>query len=149
MLKGSVCMKNTNDNRRVQRVEKEVQSVLGMYLIHGFSQPLSLYVNVTKVMMAADLRSAKVYFSTLPKWNKKELDLLVPRIEKVETEEITSPEEVAELLNQYAFEFQDKISMELKLRYVPKLRFYNDESVDKVIQVEKILNQISTKNDEE
>ncbi len=142
-------MKNTNDNRRVQRVEKEVQSVLGMYLIHGFSQPLSLYVNVTKVMMAADLRSAKVYFSTLPKWNKKELDLLVPRIEKVETEEITSPEEVAELLNQYAFEFQDKISMELKLRYVPKLRFYNDESVDKVIQVEKILNQISTKNDEE
>ncbi|MBN8538401.1 MAG: ribosome-binding factor A [Deltaproteobacteria bacterium] len=142
-------MKNTNDNRRVQRVEKEVQSVLGMYLIHGFSQPLGLFVNVTKVMMAADLRSAKVYISTLPKWNKEELDSLRPRIEKVETEEISSSEEVAELLNQYAFEFQDKISKELKLRYVPKLRFYHDESVDKVIQVDKILTQISTKNDEE
>ncbi|NUM60420.1 MAG: ribosome-binding factor A, partial [Bdellovibrionaceae bacterium] len=38
-------MKNTGDGRRVHRVEKEVQSVIGMYLIHGFSQPLGAFVS--------------------------------------------------------------------------------------------------------
>jgi ribosome-binding factor A len=133
-------MKNTGDGRRVQRVEKEVQSVLGMYLIHGFSQPLGAFVNISKVIMSGDLRNAKVFISILPKW-KKEDDLVVDV--KADTEELTSPDEIAELLNEYAFEFQDKISSELKLRYVPKLKFYTDIGTEKVIKVESLLTNIS------
>lgn len=135
-------MKNTGDGRRVQKVEKEVQSVVGMYLIHGFSQPLGAFANVTRTIMSGDLRNAKVYISVLPKYKKEEeSEVEVDQIH-ADSEELTDLEEIVDLLNEYAFEFQDKISSELKLRYVPKLKFYADESTDRMIQVDKALSEL-------
>lgn len=136
-------MKNTGDGRRVHRVEKEVQSVIGMYLIHGFSQPLGAFVSVSKTIMSGDLRSAKIYISILPKWKKSDEEFVEP---KSDTEGLTEMEDIVELLNEHAYEFQDKISSELKLRYIPKVRFYADMSVDKVIQVDKVLNDLEKKD---
>ncbi|MCB0369527.1 MAG: ribosome-binding factor A [Bdellovibrionales bacterium] len=135
-------MKNTGDGRRVHRVEKEVQSVIGMHLISGFSQRLSVFVNVSKVIMAGDLRSAKIYLTVLPKWQQESEEFEI----KSSSEELTSTAEVVSLLNEYAFEFQNKISSELKLRYVPKVKFYADLSTEKVIQVDSLLSQISNDN---
>lgn len=135
-------MKNTGDGRRVQKVEKEVQNVVGMYLIHGFSQPLGAFANVTRTIMSGDLRNAKVYISVLPKYRKEEeTDVEVDQIH-ADTEGLTDVEDIVDLLNEYAFEFQDKISSELKLRYVPKLKFYADESTDRMIHVDKTLSEL-------
>lgn len=135
-------MKNTGDGRRVQKVEKEVQNVIGMYLIHGFSQPLGAFANVTRTIMSGDLRNAKVYISVLPKYRKEEeTDVEVDQIH-ADTEVLTEVEDIVDLLNEYAFEFQDKISSELKMRYVPKLKFYADESTDRMIHVDKTLSEL-------
>lgn len=135
-------MKNTGDGRRVQKVEKEVQNVIGMYLIHGFSQPMGAFANVTRTIMSGDLRNAKVYISILPKYKKEEeSDVEVDQIH-ADSEELTDIEDIIELLNEYAFEFQDKISSELKLRYVPKLKFYADDSTDRRINVDRALSEL-------
>ncbi len=133
-------MKNTGDNRRIQRVEKEVQSVLGMYLIHGFSQPLGVFVSISKVIMSGDLRNAKIFISTLPKWNKEDSEEV--EFKRSKTVALSTTEKITDLLNDYAFEFQDKISAELKLRYVPKLKFFADLGTEKVIKVDAILSDL-------
>ena len=124
-------MKKTGDTRRVQRVEKEIQAVVGMYLISGFSEPLEVFVTLTRTMMSADLKSGKVYFTVLLKE-----DSSVPVDEK-------TIHETEKLLNEYAHEFQNHIAKELKLRFTPKIKFFHDVSIDKVRKVDQILSQIS------
>jgi ribosome-binding factor A len=112
-------MKNVGDGRRVARVEKEVQIQIAQYLISGLSTPLPGLVTVTHVKMPSDLRTARVFISVLG--------------------EGTVPEDVIELLQKRAFEFQNYIGKQLKMRYCPKLTFMKDHTTEEVLKIEKIL----------
>ncbi len=107
------------DGRRVVRVEKEVQAAIAQFLIRGFKAPLPGLVTVASVKMPADLRTAKVYISVLG----------------AESEQ----EQAIEVLQERAFEVQNFIGKELKMRYCPKLVFYPDHATEQVLKVEKIL----------
>lgn len=122
-------MKNTGDGRRVARVEKEVQIQIARYLISGFSEPLPGIVTVSSVRMPADLRTAKVYVSVLG--------------------EESLMEEVLEILQSRAFEIQDFIGRELKMRYCPRLTFFKDHATEQVIKIEKILHDLKTTDKKE
>ncbi len=115
-------MKNVGDGRRVARVEREVQATVAQFLIRGLKSEIPGIVTVTQVRMPADLRAAKVYVSVLGSEEqvKRSVDVLEKR----------------------AFEIQNYISKELKLRYCPKLTFFLDGSVDNVIKVDRILHQL-------
>lgn len=126
-------MKNTGDKRRVQKVEKEIQAVVAMYLISGFSEPLDVFVTLSRTVVSADLKSGKIYFTVLPKGGTGIVD------EKV-------IEETEDLLNEQAHEFQHQIAKELKLRFTPKIKFFHDTSIDKVRKVDQILSEISAQN---
>lgn len=115
-------MNKQGDQRRVARVEKEIQVTVAKYLISGFSRKLPGLVTVSFVRMPADLRTAKVYISVLGADAEKS--------------------EVIELLNERAFEVQKYIGRELKMRYCPKLTFYEDHTTEQVLKVEKILQEI-------
>ncbi|MGZ3768031.1 MAG: 30S ribosome-binding factor RbfA [Bdellovibrio sp.] len=112
-------MKNMGDGRRVARVEREVQATIAQFLIRGFKNPLPGLVTVAQVRMPADLRTAKVYISVLGSEAQKE--------------------ETLDLLQQRAFEIQNYIGKELKMRYCPKLTFFPDHTTDQVLKLEKIL----------
>ncbi len=112
-------MKNTGDGRRVARVEREIQHTVAQFLISGFKLPLPGLVTVARVHMPADLRTAKVYISLLGNEN----DL----------------EETVELLQSRAFEVQNFIGKELKMRYCPKLTFLADSNTEQILKVERIL----------
>lgn len=112
-------MKNMGDGRRVARVEREVQTTIAQFLIRGFKGQLPGLVTVAQVRMPGDLRTAKVYVSVLGSDEQKEQAL--------------------ELLQERAFEIQNYIGKELKMRYCPKLTFYPDHTTDEVLKVEKIL----------
>ena len=118
-------MKKNDDQRRVQRVEKEVQQIIAKYLISGFRMPLKGLVTVARVMMPGDLRTAKVYISVLGADEEQE--------------------EVIETLNERAFEVQEYIGRELKMRYCPKLKFFADHTTEQVLKIEKILHEIEEK----
>ncbi|MGE5085083.1 MAG: 30S ribosome-binding factor RbfA [Bacillota bacterium] len=115
-------MKNMGDGRRVARVEREIQNTIAQFLIRGFKVPLPGLVTVASVKMPADLRAAKVYVSVLGD-------------EKTQGETI-------ELLQERAFEIQNFIGKELKMRYCPKLTFYVDHATEQVLKVERILSDL-------
>lgn len=115
-------MKNMGDGRRVARVEREVQATIAQFLIRGFKTPLPGLVTVASVKMPGDLRTARVYISVLGSDEQQEQAL--------------------ELLQERAFEIQNYIGKELKMRYCPKITFYGDESTEQVIKVEKILHEL-------
>ncbi|KYG64917.1 ribosome-binding factor A [Bdellovibrio bacteriovorus] len=115
-------MKNMGDGRRVARVEREIQATVAQFLIRGFKTPLPGLVTVASVKMPADLRTAKVYVSVLGSEKQQE--------------------EALDLLQERAFEIQNFIGKELKMRYCPKLTFYVDHTTEQVIKVEKILHEL-------
>lgn len=116
-------------------VEKEIQAVLGMYLINGFSEPLDVFVTLSRTVVSADLKFAKVYFTILPKGGTG--------ADHVDED---AAEETEDLLNEHAHEFQHHIAKELKLRFTPKVSFFHDRSVEKVMKVDKLLNELSRQN---
>lgn len=115
-------MKNMGDGRRVARVEREIQATIAQFLIRGFRTPLPGLVTVASVKMPADLRAAKVYVSVLGSQAQQD--------------------ETLELLQERAFEIQNFIGKELKMRYCPKLTFYPDHTTEQVLKVEKILHEL-------
>ncbi|QDK45143.1 30S ribosome-binding factor RbfA [Bdellovibrio sp. ZAP7] len=115
-------MKNMGDGRRVARVEREIQATIAQFLIRGFRTPLPGLVTVASVKMPADLRAAKVYVSVLGSDKDQETAL--------------------ELLQERAFEIQNYIGKELKMRYCPKLTFYVDHATEQVLKVERILSDL-------
>src|SRR4051812_46476453 len=96
--------------RRVQRVEQEIQKTVAQFLISGFRVRLPGLVTVARVMMPGDLRTAKVYVSVLGS-----------------DEERT---EALEILQERAFDVQNYIGKELRMRFCPKLTFYADDTTE-------------------
>ncbi|WP_413587265.1 30S ribosome-binding factor RbfA [Bdellovibrio sp. HCB274] len=115
-------MKNMGDGRRVAQVERQIQATIAQFLIKGFKLPLPGLVTVASVKMPADLRAAKVYISVLG------------------SEE--AQEQAIELLQERAFEIQNFIGKELKMRYCPKLKFYADHTTEQVLKVERIISDL-------
>lgn len=126
-------MKKQGDGRRVQKVEKEVHETVADYFIRYMTATPDVegLLTVTRVMMAADLRSAKIYITvfipdadeSLPKTHKKK-------------------EEITEYVQSRAFDIQDHISSKLKMRYCPKLTFFLDESMEKILKIERTLSDL-------
>lgn len=127
-------MKNTGDGRRKVRVEKEVQEVVSRFIIEQLRNDLPGLVTVSRVQMPADFRAAQIfvtYFAPTAPGEK------VP--------------DVAKVLNSWARDIQNELNNQLKMRYCPKLTFFNDETTEKIIKIEKILAEIAndpTRKDE-
>jgi ribosome-binding factor A len=119
-------MKNTGDGRRKVRVEKEVQEIVSRFIIEQLRQDLPGVITVTRVQMPADFRAAQIFVTYFQPENVSEK---VP--------------DVAKVLNTWAKDIQDEIGHVLKMRYCPKLTFFNDETTEKILKIEKILSDIA------
>lgn len=115
-------MKNMGDGRRIARVEREIQATVAQYLIRDMRSELPGIVSVAAVKMPADLRAAKVYISVIGSEEERN--------------------EVLEILTERAYEIQNFIGSELKMRYCPKLSFYTDYATDEVVKVDRILAEL-------
>lgn len=128
-------MKNNSDSkdagRRVAKVEKQVHETIATYLLRGFRYPLPGIVTLTRVIMPADLRSAKVYVSVIS-----------PNLDS-ESKAQSVADEAVDILSENAFEIQEHLGKTLKMRYCPKLHFFKDNTTEQVLKVEKILQDLS------
>ncbi len=121
-------MKNMGDGRRKIRVEKEVQEVISDFIIRQLRHDLPGVVTVTRVMMPTDFRTASVHVSYFA---------------PVETAEGEAEIDAAEILQSWAIDIQNEIGHIMKMRYCPKITFYNDETTEKILKIEKIIDEIS------
>lgn len=117
-------MKKSGDGRRVARMEHEVLRLIAQYMIAKLRDELPAIITVTRVIMPADLRSAKVYVSALNLTG--------------------SFKQVLEILKEHTAEIQRSIGDHLQARYCPKLQFFEDDTTEKVLKIEGIMRDLSS-----
>jgi ribosome-binding factor A len=113
-------------SRRVYQVAERIKELLAEHLIHTADPRFSL-VTITSVMVSPDLRQAKAYWVvSFPSDADREA-----RIAEVE-EAFQSAEGL----------FKRRLGKELGIRFVPAIRFYYDDTLDTVEQVERLMGRI-------
>ena len=116
-------------SRRVQKVQKELRSIVASYLLN-MTGHFSGMVSVTYVIVTGDLRNAKI-FVTIMQEEKNEALI----------------QEDMEFLQEEAKEIQKVIAKDLPMKFCPKLRFILDPSLDKVLKIDEILHDIGKSQD--
>lgn len=113
--------------------EREVLQCVASYVLNHCQSELPGLVNIARVKMPVDLRSATVFVS-----------IIAPG-----EDEAALRQEAAELLQDRAGEIQAHVNSQLKMRFVPKLIFKPDDVLEKVLRVEGILHGLKKKDDGE
>ena len=120
--------------RRVFQVGERIKEVVAEQLMRTADPRFSL-VTITSVMVAPDLRNAKVYW-------------VVSTVSGVDRKERIA--EVQEAFENAEGMFRRVISKELGIRFTPDLRFYYDDTFDTVEEVERLMQKIKpAQSDEE
>lgn len=119
------------EQKRSVRVGEAIRNELSTLVLQKVRDPKLAAVAISRVVVSDDLKYAKIYYT-------------------VQGEEHTAGE-VAKGLERARGFMRSHLARTLNLRHTPSLQFFYDETVDKVIEVEKLLSEIAreTKDDEE
>lgn len=113
---------------RPERVAELLKRELAMLIPRELDDPRAHHVTLTSAVVAADLKSARVYFT-----------LLAGEAES---------ERAAKALNGASGILRRALKPRLTMRSVPELRFYYDESVERGDRVSRLIAQ-ALKEDQE
>lgn len=133
-------MKNKNstlktDGRRVSRVEKEIHGIVSTYIIQNLQPELPGLITVGRVQVPADLRSARIYVSLL--------NIHHDDSPEVADHQLKELDKALKVLQSWSKDIQAAIDHQLKMKYVPKVVFFADESTEKILKIEKLLSTMS------
>ena len=110
-------------NNRMGRVAKELQREISRIILYELSDPRLGFITVTRTEPSPDLLCSKVFVTILGN-------------EEARKTSIT-------LLNNATNYIHNLLIKRIRMRYIPKLSFHFDESVEKELNVYKLLNKIS------
>lgn len=122
-------MAKASDGRRVAMAEREVLQCVASHVLRQYQDELPGLVNIARVKMPVDLRTATVFVS-----------IIAPG-----EDEAALRREAAKFLQHHAGEIQAHVNSQLKMRFVPKLTFKPDDVLEKVLRVEGILHDLKKK----
>jgi ribosome-binding factor A len=103
----------------MRRVDEAVRSVVGDAVSGEISDPRLGFVTVTGVETSPDLRHARVFVSVLG--------------------DETERQETLDALTSAHGRLQHSIATQLRLKHTPELEFIYDESIDRGIRIDEIL----------
>ena len=106
-------------SRRLQRAEKEIREVISTYLMQKQSGSSDELVSLSQVMVSPDLRRVKAYVCVIG-------------------QDETS-EETLRTLQSHAPEIQRLFNSRFRMKFCPKIQFYNDDSVRLMAKISKIV----------
>lgn len=123
---------STGPSQRMLRVSEQIKHVLAETLMRGdFYNPIlidvSTSVTVTEVRVSPDLKHATAYVISLGGRNM---------------------DEILVALNEEAFNLQKEINRQTQLKFTPKLQFRFDETFDKAMKLDSIINNIKYSDQE-
>ncbi|HVN49748.1 MAG TPA: 30S ribosome-binding factor RbfA [Bacteroidota bacterium] len=107
---------------RTEKVASLVKEELGTIFQRTYNIATHGLVTVTEVQMSPDLRVAKVFVSVFSDDVRKKRTM--------------------ELIEQSKSSIRSALGRAVKLRFVPELIFYNDETLDRAFKLENIFNKI-------
>lgn len=115
--------------RRVERVEQLMQEELSQVLQHELKDPRIGFITVTRVKVSADLGHARAFISVMGDADAKEKTMSG--------------------LKSAAGFIQRVLGSRIKMRSVPRIEFYLDDSVDQGFRIDEILNKIEAERKHE
>lgn len=104
----------------MRRVDEAVREVLGDVLQRELKDPRIGFATVTAVRTSADLRHARVLISVLP------------------SEDADPADTIAGLTSAHGY-IQRRVGEELKLRNTPTLKFELDDTIDRAMRIQELL----------
>lgn len=122
-------MKGNRGKRLSGEFQKEISSVISQKLRNKYPE-LSAIISVTETDIAPDLKSAKIYISIFDTNEEKKQNSF-------------------EIIRQNAGFIRHELAMVMRLRTVPELRFISDESFEHGAKIDKILEDLDAKKDDE
>jgi ribosome-binding factor A len=111
------------DYQRSERVGELLTEVIADVLREDIRDPRVTAVTITAAKVTKDLRQARIYFTILGGASENKDSVL------------------AGLKSALGF-IRARIGKQLKLRFVPAIEFFYDESVDEAERIEKLLRQV-------
>jgi ribosome-binding factor A len=113
---------------RMRRVDEAIRQVIGDAVAGELKDPRVGFVTVTDVRTSPDLRQARVYVSVLGKRGGA-------------SDEQEREDTLDGLRSGHGF-FQGRIAGELRLKRTPTLEFLYDDTTDRALRVESLLDEI-------
>jgi ribosome-binding factor A len=108
---------------RNSRVSSQIQKELAQILQRSIKDPRLGFVTVNEVVVSKDLAIAKVYVTVL------------------NADKATIRENI-DILNDAAPYLRSELDKHMKMRMIPELRFYYDDSMDRGLRVSELLNEV-------
>jgi ribosome-binding factor A len=108
---------------RKDRVAELIRQVISDVIILKIKDPRVQGVTITEVRMSGDLKTARIYFSSLTDGK--------------------NAEHLAGLTASEGF-IRHQLRTELDLKYIPQLSFFYDSAFDNFAKINKILKEIDT-----
>jgi ribosome-binding factor A len=109
--------------KRADRVAVLLKEEVSQLLIRNMKDPDLGFITITKVKLSADLRNAKIYYSVLGSQDQK-----------------TKSERA---LGRSLSYIRGEIGHRMKLRYVPAIQFYYDDSAEYAERIEELLKKLN------
>ncbi len=115
-------------SRRILKVNELIKREVGKIILEMIDDPRFGFVTVTRVDTSPDLEQAKVFLSYLGTKTKQE-------------------EGIRRVIQENAYEIQNRLNHTLEMKNVPKLVFDFDYSARNAARVEKLLKEIEDEKD--
>ena len=115
---------------RMRRVDEAVREVIGEALAGNLKDPRVGFVTVTDVRTSPDLRLARVFVSVLG--------------DNGERSQAPEREATLEGLRSAHGFLQARVAHELRLKRTPTLEFIYDDTTDRALRVEELLDEIGS-----
>ena len=106
---------------RIEKVSKLIKEEISLIFLHKLKDPAFGLITITNVKVSPDLRIAKVYLSV---FDKKKRKLVLERI------------------NETKSFIRTELAQRIKIRFVPELEFFIDDTIDYVEKIEGIIKKI-------
>jgi ribosome-binding factor A len=127
---------------RMRRVDAAIRQVIGDAL-GDLKDPRVGFVTVTDVRTSADLRHARVYVSVLDGSSLSAAPLREPVPADAGVESEPRRATLAGLRSARGF-LQARVAAELRLKRTPTLEFHYDETTDRALRVDALIDEIGS-----
>jgi len=107
--------------KRIQRVNELIKRELGRILLTEVEFPKDTLATLTRVETSSDLNHVKVFISCLPK---------------------SQTANTLKIVNKEIYYLQQKLNRRLKMKFVPKIGFWEEKETERAGKIEEILEMV-------
>jgi len=112
-------------SHRIDKVEQLIKEEISSVFLHKIQQPELGFITITNVKVSPDLKLAKIYLSV---FEKEKREFVMARIN-----------------NKTKF-IRTELAHRIRLKFVPEIKFFIDDTQDFVEKIEGLIDRIHKKN---